>query len=173
MTAIDTPIRIGIWIIAIGFLEIAVLTAINRIKPTTIATFGLLVIFGGAVVANLTGINKLAASFAGGNLEVDRTVVETDTAKVIQISDDLQALEKRVQASEKNVTQMRDLVQEESRSLLEMIVFIVDSTQHQMPIAAFNEFIAKINRLSELAYPNKQERQTEMTRISSRPLINA
>ena len=90
--------------------------------------------------------------------------VQSNVEEVRDLKKEIEILVNRVQTSEKNVRQMQSFVQQISRSMLEPIIFIVDSTQHQMPQKAFDEFLKRINSMADLAYPNQHQKKREMTR---------
>jgi hypothetical protein len=158
---------VGAAIIATGFVEIAFLIYRGRIKPWVVVAFGLLAIVAGATTANLTDVTKIVASFGGGYAEIERAArqVHTDTQEVRALTEQVNNLAKRAEASEKNVARMQNLVERMSRSILELVIFIVNSTQHQMPPKAFEEFLEQINDLASLAYPNLDQKKRALDKI--------
>lgn len=150
---------IGISIIALACLETGILLAFDRLKPLALG-FGFLCIFGGIAVANATGITEIVMSLSGGNaLKVQRTV-ETKAAEIEDI-------EKRVQQTEKNISDTRDSIRHAVRALLATTYLTMGAFPFMWSGAAGTETRKNLDDLAVFAYPDPIEREKAKQRLMS------
>jgi hypothetical protein len=129
----------------------------------------------GIAIANLPRVNSVAVE-AGATNSLKVTLqetkdtaqqVQTDAGEVRQMKEQIEALLKRVEEGEQNVSRMRDSMQQTWRSLFESFAYIVD-TRNLIPPPDFiaDEIVRHINILGAFAYPNWQERADAIGKIN-------
>lgn len=121
-------------VIIVGVLvHVAILVQIGR-NPFLIFSYGIIGILAGISVANLVSIRNLLFSISGkgGQFQAQFQQVEQKAIEVERISNELHALEGRVQKSESSVTEMRNAVQSdvnEIKQLKEQMMALANGVQ--------------------------------------------
>jgi len=107
---------LGAFLVAGGFVEVAILAARGEAKLWNIVALGFLAVLSGATVANLTDVTDVLISLGGANsLHFQRVVEHVDN----QV-DEVKKLTDRVQRSEQNVASLADKVQRSETNVAKM-----------------------------------------------------
>lgn len=171
---------LGIVILVAVIVFICVAAWNKRIGVQLAFTLGVMGVIACIVVANLPNIvglvlksgDKTAYGLELQRVEQKAKEVATDTDEVRRMKEQIEALVKRVEQGEQNVTAMRDNVRQAYQSLFEALGYMVGTRNLMPPPDSINQELNRhINILAVFAYPDPQKRSEEIGKVMGK--INA